>query len=158
MYKNIFQNIHDMNNQCILTLVRFSRNSVCTRGELFLHDAKYQTLEPSDYIIPEGIYLVRLSVSPRFSSKSPYRKCLDGKVPEIIGIKGHSGVRIHVGNYPSDTQGCILVGLSGGDVSVLDSVSAYVSLCTKLQNILSLYPDVFFTLKVVNDYEQEANT
>lgn len=153
MYKDIFQNIHDMNNQCIITLVRFMHSSVCTRGELYLHDLKLHTLEPSDYIIPEGIYLIRFSYSPKFSSKSPYSKVLNKKVPEIIGIQGHSGVRIHVGNYPSETQGCILVGTCGNDSMVLNSRNAYTQLCNKIHDIQLRYPNVFFTLKVVNDYE-----
>lgn len=153
MFKDIFQNIHDMNNQCIVTLVRFMHSKYCTRGELYLHDLKIQTLEPSDFIIPEGIYLIRFSHSPKFSSKSPYSKVLDKKVPEIIGIQGHSGVRIHVGNYPSETQGCILVGTTGSDTIVLNSRHAYLQLCNMIQDIQLRNPNVFFTLKVVNDYE-----
>ncbi len=153
MFKDIFQNIHDMNNQCIISLVRFMRTSVCTRGELYLLDLKLQTLEPSDYIIPEGMYLIRFTHSPKFSSKLPYSKVLDKKVPEIIGINGHSGIRIHVGNYPSETQGCILVGTTGSDSIILNSRYAYLDFCKKIQDIQLRNPDVFFTLKVVNDYE-----
>ncbi len=153
MYKDIFQNIHNMNNQCIITLVRFMCSSVCTRGELYLHDLKLQTLEPHDYIIPEGMYLIRFTHSPKFSSKLPYSKVLDKKVPEIIGIKDHTGVRLHVGNYPSETQGCILVGTTGSDTIVLNSRHAYLQLCNKIQDIQLRNPNVFFTLKVVNDYE-----
>ncbi len=150
---DLFQNIHDMNNQCNITLVRFNHSKTCTRGVLYLHDLKFQTLEPSDYIIPEGIYLIRFSRSPKFSSKLPYSKVLDRKVPEIIGIKGHSGVRIHVGNYPSETQGCILVGTTGSDTIVLNSRNAYLQLCNKIRDIELRNPNVFFTLNVVNDYE-----
>lgn len=50
--------------------------------------------------IPTGTYRVVLTYSNRF------RKVL----PEILNVKGYSGVRIHTGNTPEDTLGCILVG------------------------------------------------
>lgn len=50
--------------------------------------------------IPRGRYVVQLSFSHRF------RKVL----PEILDVPGFSGVRMHGGNGPDDTLGCILLG------------------------------------------------
>ena len=100
-----------------------------------LHTVKFQTLEPSKVIIPDGEYLVRLSFSPTFSKKYPYTVNLEGKVPEIIGISGHTGLRIHVGNYPSDTKGCILIGQKGTDCSVINSSLAYRQFCAVLSEL-----------------------
>lgn len=52
--------------------------------------------------IPTGTYKVILSLSNRF------KKIL----PEVLNVEGYTGVRIHAGNKPEDTEGCILVGES----------------------------------------------
>lgn len=50
--------------------------------------------------IPEGTYPVLVTKSPRFKEWLPY----------VQGVPGFEGIRIHVGNEPKDTQGCILLG------------------------------------------------
>lgn len=141
------------NNHCQILMRRFSSTSTCTRGELMLHTTKFQTLEPSKVIIPDGEYLIRISHSVTFSKKYPYVANLGGKVPEVIGIAGHSGLRIHVGNYPSDTQGCILIGQKGTDSSVINSSLAYRQFCAILSEIMIANPLVFFTIKIYSDYD-----
>ena len=141
------------NNHCQILMRRFSNNTTCTRGELMLHTTKFQTLEPSKVIIPDGEYLVRLSLSSTFSKKYPYVVNLNGKVPEVIGIAGHSGLRIHVGNYPSDTRGCILIGQKGTDSSVINSSLAYRQFCAILSELKIDNPNVFFTIRIYSDYD-----
>lgn len=130
---------------------RFSSNSVCTRGELMIGSTKLQTLEPTKPIIPDGTYLIRLSYSPTFSKKYPYTVVLGGKVPEIIGVQGHSGLRLHVGNYPSDTKGCILLGLTGSDSQVLNSSFAYRTFCSYLETFSLANPNIFFTIRIYTE-------
>lgn len=49
--------------------------------------------------IPMGAYKVRLTFSPRFKKT----------LPLIENVKGFDGIRIHSGNTPKDTEGCLLV-------------------------------------------------
>lgn len=142
-------------NLCTIVLHRFKSNSICTRGELIIGSSKFQTLEPSTPIIPCGAYLLRPTNSPRFSNKYPYNSVLDKKVPEVIGVKGHSGVRIHVGNYPSDTKGCILLGSAGTESKLFNSSVAYTSFCNYLHKKLIKNPYTFFVLYTYGEDEHE---
>ena len=76
-------------------------NAIC--GELFIDNRWFcSTLERTDVAIPAGFYPVTLTMSPLF-----------GEVLPLIGnVVGRTGIRIHAGNYPRDTAGCILVGVA----------------------------------------------
>jgi Family of unknown function (DUF5675) len=50
--------------------------------------------------IPAGSYRVILAPSPRFSMV----------VPHVLDVPGRDYILIHPGNFPKDTEGCILVG------------------------------------------------
>lgn len=138
-------------NLCTIVLHRFKSNSVCTRGEITIRSSKFQTLEPPTPIIPCGAYLLRPSYSPSFSNKYPYNSVLDRKVPEVIGVTGHNGVRIHVGNFPSNTKGCILIGLRGSDCQVDASSIAYKNFCSIMAEIIKDNPNAFFVLYICDD-------
>lgn len=72
--------------------------------------------------IPKGNYEIDMdTASLSFGRKEPYKTLCKGKVPRLKEVKGYSGVLIHVGNYPKDTLGCILVGLNKAKGQVLQS-------------------------------------
>jgi len=52
--------------------------------------------------IPTGSYKVILSYSPRFKKN----------LPLLLNVPSFMGIRIHSGNNPNSTEGCILLGMS----------------------------------------------
>ena len=72
--------------------------------------------------IPCGTYEVRITHSPKFNRD----------LPLVCDVPGFSGVRIHPGNFASDTEGCLLPGRIKHGESVQESVHAFVELNAKL--------------------------
>lgn len=71
-------------------------------GELTTDGQKIcDTLENKPYLIPELMYRVQVTQSPKF--RRP--------LPEICSVPGRSGIRMHVGNTAKDSTGCVLVGV-----------------------------------------------
>ena len=84
--------------------------------------------------IPTGRYELELgTISPKFGGRS-WAKCCGGKVPRLEGVKGYSGVLIHVGNSEKDTEGCILVGLNSVKGRLVNSASTFARLMELLNN------------------------
>ena len=119
-----------------LLLVRdtFSDNS--TLGELFLDGVRIcDTLENpwldnqrTISCIPEGEYEVRLRY-PRESGTRDYLHLLVKDVPD------RDYILFHIGNRPSDTSGCILVGLSSSQDFVNNSRLAMDLLMKEIINL-----------------------
>lgn len=126
-----------------LVLVRDKFSSRSILGKLFFSldgDSTMEylcdTLEPAlPKAIKTGTYIYRVMKTPswsRFYGKShyAYQIRLDDK-------DGRKGILMHIGNVPSDTQGCILVGqrIVGEPDFVGLSVETYVNLVCNLQEL-----------------------
>ena len=80
-------------------LIRASKDGKAVRGRFHFEVQEYATLENADYIIPVGIYEVRVTWSPRFKRL----------LPLVEQVPGRSGIRFHRGTKPEHSKGCILV-------------------------------------------------
>ena len=129
-----------------LLVVRYHKKPNYTIGKLFINGEYFcDTLEDTDRglsnsmplsqiqaakrkgttAIPTGLYLMELTVSPRFGRT----------LPILIGVKGFEGIRIHRGNTHEDTEGCILVGENKAVGKVLNSANTENRLMERLQKI-----------------------
>jgi len=61
--------------------------------------------------IPKGKYIVKMTYSPKYKRQ----------MPEVLDVKGFSGIRIHSGNTAKDSLGCILLGRNTKVGMVTDS-------------------------------------
>lgn len=68
--------------------------------------------------IPYGTYDVEITYSPKYKRM----------MPEIKGVKGFSGIRIHSGNTSKDTLGCLIVGKNTKVGMVTESRKTYNAL------------------------------
>lgn len=78
--------------------------------------------------IPYGVYPVTLDVrSQKYSNftKYPWAEKYDGYLPRLMNVKTHVGVLFHVGNYPKDTEGCLLVGENKKVGAVINSTATF---------------------------------
>ena len=114
-----------------LLLKRTRFNSICTQGELYVDgDLACYTLEPpkeqppvKPRAIPPGSYDFIFTESAKLGYVTPLLEA----VPDFDEI------RIHKGNFPSDTEGCILVGRNLGTNAIYNSGEAFNVLVQEIQ-------------------------
>lgn len=88
--------------------------------------------------IPAGIYQVEQRKEGKFFNQYS-KRFKHSFVPELLNVPGFTGILIHIGNFISDTSGCLLVnrwvGLGAdGNFSGMDSTTAY----KRLYNVLAM--------------------
>lgn len=138
-----------------LQVDRFEFGSSYTIGRLYIDGVYYcYTLEDKmretsapvaewkvfgETAIPQGHYDVILDYSNHFKDT----------LPHILNVPGYEGVRIHAGNSPEDTEGCILVGMVWpGNGTIGNSKIALRGLLTKFFEVSSRHEQI--TIDVVN--------
>lgn len=110
----------------LLQLIRHTTSRTSVIGQLWVIDSVFgnqllcDTLENTAYLIPELIYPVHVTHSPKFGRL----------LPLINHVPGRDGIRIHAGNQSSDSQGCVLVGHAQG--TRLTDSRAVETMVTKL--------------------------
>jgi Family of unknown function (DUF5675) len=108
-------------------------SDICTKGQLSIGDQfECYTLElPTP--IPEGDYEVIITPSSRATGGQLWTPDLGFRLPLLVNVPGHTGIRIHAGNSVANTQGCILVGQTQVGDTLGQSRAALTSLLAKLK-------------------------
>lgn len=123
-------------------------------GELF-HNGSHRcwTLEPpyrrrewdvkvKPYAIPAGTYDLTIRFSQRFQRLMPH----------VENVPGFSGILIHWGNFPKDTEGCTLVGSMRNTDFVGHSVDEFNDLFAELTEVLAQGPQTITYLDTPKEY------
>lgn len=126
-----------------ISLIRTKFLSDRTVGALHINDRLFcDTMEPARNqkvygLIPPGEYTITLSVqSPRFLQVSTY-KSINARLPRLLNVRGRDGILIHIGNYPEDTKGCILVGQLAPSTDLQNSRNTFFQLYSLMQQARS---------------------
>ena len=77
--------------------------------------------------IPTGTYEIKMTYSNKFATRA-WGKKYKGYVPQLMNVKGYSGVRIHPMNTAADTYGCLGVGKNSIKGMVTNSQAYYYKL------------------------------
>lgn len=93
--------------------------------------------------IPYGKYKIVITRSNRFSKMAGK----DVYLPELLKVPNYEGVRIHTGNKPEDTEGCLLPGMEKGNNMVLNSRTAFIKLNEKINQAIKSGEEVWITIK-----------
>jgi hypothetical protein len=117
--------------------------------ECFFIEDKVRDNEPKVHgktAIPYGRYKVVVTKSTRFSKQAGH----DVYLPLLLNVPGFEGVRIHTGNKPEDTEGCLLPGTEKGTNQVLNSKTAFIKLNEKINEVIKGGGEVWVTIKQGN--------
>lgn len=87
--------------------------------------------------IPPGNYRVLITKSPKFGQW----------LPLLLNVPGFKGVRIHPGNTPAYTQGCILPGVNASKGMVIQSRQKTKEIVDLFTHILEQGKDIFLIVK-----------
>jgi hypothetical protein len=111
--------------QTYTTRSTIGRLSVDGKSECFtLEDPVRPVKIPNLTAIPAGRYGIEITHSPRFGRD----------LPLLLDVPGFTGVRIHPGNTPENTEGCILVGRTSAVDFIGDSRTTFDTLFAKLRD------------------------
>ena len=89
------------------------------------------------------------TISPKYN-QDKYKKqygSINGKLPRLLNVPGFEGILIHIGNYPKDTEGCLLVGKNTQKGAVMNSTETF----NKLYPILKKAFDEGEEIKITID-------
>lgn len=107
-----------------LYIERFEKKDDAVLGRIYLRGLLVgYSLEKFSKIIAEGQYSMKITHSPRFGRFTP----------EIV-VPNRVGLRIHVGNYLKDTNGCVLCGFSYSGVVLKSSSVCFDFLVYNIRN------------------------
>ena len=135
-----------------LLLQRRPSSNGCTHGTISLGgELECVSLEdevrplgekvPGKTAIPAGRYRVFVTFSNRFQRD----------LPILQNVPNFTGIRIHAGNTPADTEGCILVGQIRTATGIIYSKAALEIIQAKIEQAIGTGREVWIEVKNAED-------
>lgn len=127
----------------IIVLRRTQNPPGATLGTLEIGGPIYKifaSLEPAHPVIPTGTWALVNEYSARFKRY----------LWELKGVPGHTELKIHNGNIPSDTQGCVLIGMRHGTLNGGPAVLNSRWALSALTQALEPYKELELKIEVVD--------
>lgn len=141
-----------------LKLIRVRPTQKSTIGQLYIDDVNTcHTLEDVDRglyqnmplekikaikvhgqtAIPKGTYDVIITMSVRFKRE----------LPLLLNVPGFEGIRMHPGNKPEDTEGCLLVGRTVGNDFIGESRIAFDNIFKQMKAAIAKNQRITITIE-----------
>lgn len=142
-----------------LTLVRTQKTELSTISHLLIED-KHECFViedtdrgltqdmPLEQIIKQKIFGKTAIPSGRYQIKITFSVRFKRLLPELLKVPAYEGIRIHIGNYPRDTEGCLLPGVTPSKDCVLNSKTAFTNLYKKLLSVPK-NEEIWITIKSI---------
>lgn len=122
--------------EVVLKIKRLYKKEKYTIGKLYLNNQYVcDTLEDTDRGLTNDMSVEEIKSKKVYGETAiptgTYKLIVDWSrkyqknLPHILDVKGFEGIRIHSGNVPKDSLGCILVGKNKEVGKVLDSRNTY---------------------------------
>lgn len=126
-----------------IKVLRFNDNKQATFSKIYLNDkflcfglenAFHQIKIPKQTRIAEGTYELKLRKFGGFHKKYSKKFKFHKGMLEICEVPNFTDILFHIGNFPQDTDGCILVGQSCDLAKniIHNSTSAYIKFYKKI--------------------------
>lgn len=122
----------------IVLVKRGQPDSQCVISDVLVNgEWSFYGLEPEQGKgpIPEGTYDLVVNWSNRFGRL----------MPEVLNVPGFDGIRIHPGNWPHDSEGCLLIGAGKSVDEITNSRSVFDDFFPKLQSALDAHEQCTIT-------------
>lgn len=121
-----------------------------TQGRLLIDGIQYCFTE-EDALRQDGVKIFGETCIPagKYDVDVTYSQHFQKPLPLVLNVSGFAGVRIHSGNRPSDTEGCILVGQAIVNDAVSNSRLAFEPVFERIKEAVRNKQKV--TIEIIND-------
>lgn len=106
-----------------------------TGGELYLPDGSFSCHVLEDTCRKEKQQNMTAIPSGRFEVVMAWSDRFQRLLPRLLEVPFFRGIYIHNGNYPSHTEGCLLLGRKKGEDAVFESVLALEEVLPKIKKL-----------------------